>query len=213
MNKLGTIVFSALIGAMAGYLIGKKLFPYPDEEYVQEELDFEAKPEVQEGPIVADLKKSEVKPKYKDYSTPVSISKNKSINALARERLGDEAIDEDDLPNLHVISLEEYAVSTNRKVVLTFYDEDDVLTDNDSNPIADPDALLGPEGLMAFGEGSGDPDTVYVRNDDRATDYEVVRLHKSYAVAVAPMKEIKDHTKRRRVKKVIDYDEPDEGEE
>lgn len=212
MNKFGTVVFSAMIGAIVGYLVGQKLFPYPEEEYIQEELNFEQKPEEKEEIVSADFTKREPY-KYKDYATPVSASKDKSVSALARERLGEEAIDEDDLPNLHVISLDEYSVSTNRKVVLTFYNEDDVLTDINSNPIADPDALLGDSGLMSFGEGSGDPDTVYIRNDDKATDYEVVRLYKSYAVSIAPMKEIKDHTKKqRRVKKVIDYDEPDEEE-
>lgn len=186
------------------------------EEFIQEEFDFSEKAEevIEETPVVTDiLPKEKSKAKYVDYSTPISAGKGKSVSKLARERLGDQAIDDPeelDFPNLHVISLEEWAASTNKKVILTYYTEDDILTDNDSNPIADPEVLLGDAALMNFGDGSGDPDTVYVRNDDRSIDYEVVRLFKSYSESVRPIKEIKDHTKKRRVKKVIDFDEPEE---
>jgi len=63
---------------------------------------------------------------------------------------------------------------------LMYYEIDDTLTDLSEKLIDNVDELLGPDALVSFGVTSDDPDIVYVRNLKNETDYEVIRLHKSY---------------------------------
>lgn len=66
---------------------------------------------------------------------------------------------------------------------LTYYNEDDILTDEIGEVILDPEHIVG-EALQHFGEESEDPDIVYIKNYFTHTIYEIVRLHKSYQASV-----------------------------
>ncbi len=67
---------------------------------------------------------------------------------------------------------------------LTYYAGDDVLTDERDTIIDDRDELVGLENLDRFGEGSEDPEIVYVRNPVREIDLEIVRSDGTYAKEV-----------------------------
>jgi hypothetical protein len=86
----------------------------------------------------------------------------------------------------HIITMEEFAEEMGHydKISLTFYEDDEVLTDESEEIIDDPIAILGEDALVSFGVGSGDPEVVYVRNDWLQIDYEVIRLSKSYKETV-----------------------------
>ncbi len=64
---------------------------------------------------------------------------------------------------------------------LTYYAGDDVLTDQDEKPI--PGYISG-TGPLEFGHGSGDREVVYIRNDMRGAEYEVLRVDGSYALEI-----------------------------
>jgi hypothetical protein len=81
---------------------------------------------------------------------------------------------------------------------LTYYMDDDVLADEHDSAIDDQDDTVGVKNLDMFGHGSGDPNVVYVRNDIREIDYEIVRSNGSYAEEVHGLPTIEHSLRPRR---------------
>jgi len=153
------------------------------------------------------------KPKMTDYSALSKKLAKEPLNEIAKEILGDEAVEEteENPDDAHVISLEDFSRGQQQgygKMVLTLYEKDDVLCDPNNEVVHTPEEYLGPEGLLKFGEKSGDPDTVYIRNPLTSTDYEVVVLRKkSYQIEVLGVKpERSRRATTRKVSKMIDED-------
>lgn len=67
------------------------------------------------------------------------------------------------------------------KVTLTYYAGDDVLADDQDEPLEDPKDIIGEHFKEFFGMSENDPDVIHVRNDDTESDYEVVRVDTSYS--------------------------------
>lgn len=67
------------------------------------------------------------------------------------------------------------------KVTLTYYAGDDVLVDDQDEPLEDPKDIIGEHFKEFFGMSENDPDVIHVRNDDTESDYEVVRVDTSYS--------------------------------
>lgn len=63
---------------------------------------------------------------------------------------------------------------------VTYYEDDRMLVDDRGSIIADLEGNLGPDYNLAFGLGSGEPHVVYIRNERRTNDYEVLREPGSY---------------------------------
>lgn len=86
----------------------------------------------------------------------------------------------------YVVSFEEFKELEDKYDIrtLTYYEKDDVLVDERDVPIDDMDGLIGLEALDQFGNGSGDPNVVYVRNDYISMGLEVVRDPDSYEETV-----------------------------
>lgn len=86
----------------------------------------------------------------------------------------------------YVISLDEFheGMPHYDKLTLFFYEDDEVLTDDQEEIIDDEEQIVGSEALTCFGHLSHDPEVVYVRNSNASTDFEVIRLSKSYAETV-----------------------------
>ena len=66
------------------------------------------------------------------------------------------------------------------KVVYTWYDRDNVLTDEDEDPLANPDDIVGMENLTKFGHGADDKRALFVRNDKMETEFEICYVDASY---------------------------------
>lgn len=75
------------------------------------------------------------------------------------------------------------------QMTLTYYAQDNILADEDDVPIYNHDRLTGP---LLFGHGSGDSDTVYIRNDSRHAEYEILRVNGAFSVEVMGL-EIEDN--------------------
>jgi hypothetical protein len=86
----------------------------------------------------------------------------------------------------YVITVEQFGEEMDHydKITIYFYEDDEVLTDENEEVITDVSAIVGDDALYSFGDGSGDAEIVYVRNDKMQIDYEVIRLSKSYAETV-----------------------------
>ena len=66
------------------------------------------------------------------------------------------------------------------KITITYYQRDDVLVDEDGEPIIDEKPIIG-EALTHFGDMDADDNLVYVRNEKYDIDYEVIKEDLSYA--------------------------------
>ncbi len=84
----------------------------------------------------------------------------------------------------------------------TYYAGDDVLCDERDTIVDDRNVLIGDENLDRFGHGSNDPVIVYVRNDEIAAEFEIIKSEKTYAQEVAGIKHADDdhYPRRRRLK-------------
>ena len=63
---------------------------------------------------------------------------------------------------------------------VTYYEDDRMLVDDRGTIIFDIEGNLGPDYNLAFGLGSGEPHVVYIRNEQRTNDYEVLLEPGSY---------------------------------
>ena len=70
---------------------------------------------------------------------------------------------------------------------LTYYEQDDTLTDEQDKPIREIDKIIGEDHLIRFGHGSRDRNVVYIRNDRLGMDFEVTKSTGSYVEEVLGM--------------------------
>lgn len=81
----------------------------------------------------------------------------------------------------YVIHQEEFVNEENgyTHVTYTYYEIDDVMCDEDDEPVPHADLVVGQTNLK-FGHGTDDPDVVFVRNERLELEIEICRLEKSY---------------------------------
>lgn len=86
----------------------------------------------------------------------------------------------------YVISRDEYMGGEKEyeQTTLYYYEGDDVLTDDRDEPIPDADGTVGNMNLQRFGHGSNDPNVVYVRNDEKELDFEIIHSGGKFAEEV-----------------------------
>lgn len=86
----------------------------------------------------------------------------------------------------YIISHDEFmeGESENTQVTLTYYEGDEVLTDEKDQPIPDVDETVGEDNIQRFGYGSKDPKIVYIRNPRLDIDFEVVQSQGKYTEEV-----------------------------
>ena len=90
----------------------------------------------------------------------------------------------DDMERPYVISYEEFGELDGYNIVSLMYFNDNVLTDSQYEPIEDADSIVGLDFLEHFGDE--DEDSVFVRNDKRKTDYEILKDERNYADLLDP---------------------------
>jgi hypothetical protein len=88
------------------------------------------------------------------------------------------------------------------KITITYYEDDDVLADEQDEVIPDIEAVVGYDSLGRFGDMSDDDCVVYVRNGRLGADYEILLAQESYTESVLGIVQDKGLPLRRR-----DYDE------
>lgn len=87
--------------------------------------------------------------------------------------------------SIRVITFEEFSNEEPNfeKLTLTYYEEDDVLTDERDGVIPEPTNIVGVRAFESFGKGA-EPDVVYVRNNRNSSDFEIIRNHGSFSEIV-----------------------------
>lgn len=113
------------------------------------------------------------KPSITEYA---SIIKDQSYGNMEKPT---ESKGVDDVDGPYTISPSEFGENGYETVTLYYYESDDILADDDDNPIEDVDGLVGKESLSTFGEY--EDDAVFVRNDKTQIDYEILMCARSFA--------------------------------
>jgi len=214
IKGLGFILVCGLVGAYAGKLLAEKVLEEENKKFVdfansEDSSDWEKMDKGQEVPELIEFEPKKTKEEMKKVKRKVV----RDYSKFSKEKLGDLAkkyIEEEpeelvvDTSKPYIITAEEYEENDRfTKASLTYY-LDDVLVDEDENPIPNQDDLLGPDALTQFGVKSNDPDIIYVRNEKIAggMDYEVSRIAGNYSEIVLGLPPESLSTKRRRNKKV-----------
>lgn len=118
-------------------------------------------------------------PGYIEDAEEVEVEENvflngKAINPFEWNQEVEESKRDTESP--YVISFEEYNENANdwEQGGLTYYEGDDVLADEADNPIPEIEATVGYDNLNRFGQGSGDKNVVYIRNERIQSDFEII---------------------------------------
>lgn len=195
MNK-GFVAFLAFsCGGVIGFITGKKMLEQHYNQVVQEEIDsvkqafrrqmqaVTSKEKEQQSdektgkPAERKLNDSTIRAMKKDYrkyypeSKPAPESEN-------------EEPEEEDVSKPHVITPAEFDTITGYEAISLTYYADGTVADDDDNPMSDEDIeeTIGRESLNHFGEY--ERDSVFVRNDDMRTDYEILLDSRRYEDAI-----------------------------
>lgn len=166
LSKVLIFATGAAVGSVTTYILMKRLNDQDDYEYYEEEFDVEE---------TENLKTEEDDIQEEHNSNMVSYNKIiKSAGYLGKEEPKEDKKEEvDDVEKPYVISPDDFAEMDDYNTETLYYYDDGVLTDTQDNVIDDVESTVGKESLEHFGEYSDD--CVYVRNDKRKTDYEILR--------------------------------------
>lgn len=91
---------------------------------------------------------------------------------------------------------------------LTYFEGDDILSDERDRVLTEQDEVIGLGNLSRFGQGSGDPNIVYIRNEKLKVDIELVHSDGKFATEVHGFQddELQHSSMRRRSPRRSDYD-------
>lgn len=100
----------------------------------------------------------------------------------------------------YVITHDEFMENENgwTQQSLTYYNGDDVLTDDQDMPIPNIEEIVDSANLSKFGYGSRDKNVVYVRNEKIETDFEITFSGGEFSKEVAGFNELKHSAPIRR---------------
>lgn len=114
----------------------------------------------------------QIKDMYESYTKRYSSGQDEKPGQKVEKK------EEENVEKPYVISPEEFGeIDEYETISLTLY-EDGVLTDDDDNIIDDVEGTVGEDSLNHFGEY--EEDSVFVRNDERRCDYEILLDARNY---------------------------------
>lgn len=163
------------VGSLATYAIVK----YKNREVEYEEIAPEATKDenapVQEPDANKPVTKPNLGPLKKDEENMIRYNK---VLQKAGYTEQDETEEDDYMNGPHVIAADEFAEEETYDTVTLYCYADGVLTDENDEIIDDVEGTVGKESLRTF-EVDG-YDSVFVRNDEKETYYEVLRDKRRY---------------------------------
>lgn len=205
---------SALAGAAAGYFFCKKRLEMKYEQLYNDKLNEElkriaatrkplAQQIIEEATPAETVDRGEKADKASDYThysryykvNPAdnSVTEMPVVNLDGEKDDDEEPVNDDPMEAYHdvgpeVVSLAEYSALPPYFEFLTFhyYEEDDILLDDQDTIVDDVDGVVGVESLTMFGDrafdlsGEQDDNTVYVVNGKMMIAVEIVRVHGAY---------------------------------
>lgn len=185
MNRTlsSVLLFAAgvVVGSAVTWKIFKSKYEIIDEDYCEEDVD---ESEDEEDPVedtdrFADESDVETKstvnkkPPLKEYVEMVKQLSYSDVEAYDEE--------DEDVYEPYIIRPEEFGELHAYETLSLNYYADGVLTDDLDNRIEDVEGMVPADFADYFGENDGDEDSVFVRNDERQCDYEILRDTRNFA--------------------------------
>ena len=169
-----SFVAGAAVGAAGVWLYFKNTY----EEVVPEELD-ESEDEEDDSPDTEQTESATyTKPSLKEYASKIL---DEGYTASEEDKKEEEVTPIVDFDKPYVISPDDFGESGYEMEELTYY-ADKTLTDVYNNVIENVDELVGADFYTHFGEYQDD--TVFVRNDELETDFEICIDTRNYSDVV-----------------------------
>ena len=173
VNVKNIVAFT--IGAIAGSIVTWEL---TKKKYMQMAND-----EIQ---IVRDYYRNSEKNKNKETGNNDDESNDEAereeyeniINSRGYTNYSKKEEEEENLEKPYVISPDDFDENGYKTITLTYY-SDGILSDERGNIIEDVDDVVGEDALTSFGEY--EDDSVFVRDDRRETDYEILADDEKYS--------------------------------
>ena len=168
----------SVLGAIPAWYFTKKKY----ERIAQEEID-SVKEEFRKREHAADYRVREVEKKIEDDILAYKRSAQRIDYTSFSKDPPEEVIAEAGTPAMppetkpYIIPPDDFGFEDYETITLTYY-KDGVLTDEDDEPVENPDDIVGSDYSSHFGEY--DPDAVYVRNEKMKCDYEILRSERRY---------------------------------
>lgn len=182
---LSSLVLGFASGMAVGYYVSKNRFQEladKEIESVRKVYEKHFKKDAQEEsapksnrPKPAPLKDQEA---YKNYAEQYKGSDKEVIAPIPKKSIqSPPKVVKKTNTTPYVISPEQYNESEYEADTLIYY-SDKVLSDSDGNIIHNVNEVIGPEALSTFGRYLDD--TVYVRDDNKKIDYEIIWESRTY---------------------------------
>ena len=178
MNNKVVNAIAFLLGAGIGSVVTWKLVETKYKKLAQEEID--SVREVYSKKEIA--LNNEVKKAHACLEANAKNDKVPSYTNFVKD-IGyqTESEEEESMGNIYVIPPDSYGELGYEEVSLTYY-ADDVLAYDDDSVIRNVDKVVGKGSLNTFGEY--EDDSVFVRDDDKKIDYEILRDTRKYSDVV-----------------------------
>ena len=181
-------VLSFAVGAAIGSAVTWKLVKTKYEQIAQEEIESvkevfskreRSEKEETDEPVKMKTQITSEKPDIMEYAAKLKeFGYSGETDEDQDEDEYEEEEDEMRSDRPYVISPDDYDENGYETESLTYY-ADGVLTDSYNEIIEDVDDIVGVESLEHFGEY--EDDSVFVRNDNRQCDYEILKDYRNYA--------------------------------
>lgn len=193
MNNIASKILMFVAGASIGSLVTWKLTKKKYEKLALDEINamreyyLKKKEELDTRENQLEEQEEDARPSYtKD--KPAILEYAKRVASLGYDRglpvENEMRGDPITMDRPHVITPESFdTVAGYATECLTYY-ADGVLADDEDNIIEDPDILVGDDFADHYGEY--EEDTVFVRNDELKTDYEICRDYRNFSDVVGP---------------------------
>lgn len=171
LNKVLIFAAGATIGSVVTWAVMKSRYNY-NREIETEVGEYLGVPEEDKSEESDTVKVDISEREPADEQTMIQY--NKIVNDSGYSGVVEQKKEEDDVEGPYIIPAEEFEEVDGYNSVTLYWYEDKTLVDEMENEIDDPEDIIGYDALMYF-EDYEDCDSVYVRNDARKTDYEILR--------------------------------------
>lgn len=170
-------------GAAIGSVVTWKLIEGRYKQIVQEEIDsmdeyYRNKYGIEDAEDEEENSEADAQVDIREYAK--TLSQQGYTNYSNIEITEDEEVKDVERP--YVISPEEFGELHGYDTVTFYYHADGVLTDDQNEPIEDVDDVVGLDSLNHFGEY--EDDSVFVRDDTRRIDYEILYDPSTYSSGI-----------------------------
>ena len=176
-------IFGAAVGSAATWTYAKKKY----ELIAQEEIDSvkEVFSKRENGNMVkeAEFNKQEEKPDLKEYAAKIresNYTNYSDTDGKSETKRETRKQDERDKKGYfaYVITPEEFGEFDDYEKISLSYFDDQILADENLDIVDDIEETVGVDSLTHFGEY--EDDSVFVRNDERKCDYEILLDYRNY---------------------------------